>query len=92
MATMHGMAEQRTPRQGSDSGSSSSAALRPSILLVDDDVRNLKAVTEILADLDAELVCAGSGSEAFASSWSATLPPSFSMCACRAWTATRPRR
>lgn len=64
MATMHGMAEQRTPRQGSESSSSSSTARRPSILLVDDDVHNLKAVTEILADLDAELVCAGSGREA----------------------------
>lgn len=65
MATMHGMAEQRTPQQpGPDAASTATSARRPSILLVDDDVHNLKAVTEIFSDLDAELVCASSGREA----------------------------
>lgn len=65
MATMQGMAEQRIPQPEPPQGSTpASTARRPSILLVDDDVHNLKAVTEILADLDAELVCAASGRDA----------------------------
>ncbi len=43
---------------------SMAAARRPAVLLVDDDIHNLRAVTEILTDLDADLVTAQSGKEA----------------------------
>ncbi len=52
------------PANDETSLGSMAAARRPSVLLVDDDVHNLKAVTEILTDLDADLVCASSGKEA----------------------------
>jgi signal transduction histidine kinase len=53
-----------TPANDESSLSAMAAARRPSVLLVDDDIHNLKAVTEILTDLDADLVCAQSGKEA----------------------------
>ncbi|MGH6912098.1 MAG: response regulator [Geminicoccales bacterium] len=40
------------------------AARRPAILLVDDEARNLSASSEILSELDAEIVCVASGREA----------------------------
>ena len=56
--------DQRPATTNGTDGASSNAPRRPSVLLVDDDKHNLKAVTEILSDLDAELVCASSGKEA----------------------------
>lgn len=40
------------------------APIRPAVLLVDDDPRNITALSEVLYDLDADVICATSGLEA----------------------------